>query len=377
MQFVTNPSDAVVSPQIDRAEWKRLRGPRLGSTDAPAIFDKSSFSTAGLVWDRIVLGEWAPEPDELPGDLRRGNRQEANALERFQEVTGLFAEPLPMIEHPEEPRIVTDVDALVHNPTATGDPWPAAILDHPLWAAVAECEGDGVLEIKCPRIAKFYQYKELGLPEEYVVQAQHHMMVTGKTWGFFAFYTPEYDEVIAFPIVRDEGFSAFLFKAECSWLAAYVDKRRRPTKKAPPPPVWPTRVPGEATIRDDEEWLEIAERLTYRHYDLVEAQEGYEQTEAELLALLPAIDAEAEENGTGPELHLAGGGVTVKRRSTAQQNRIDWSAFDSARKLALMSDDPAAELLKLDPEDFRALTKSSIKVDVKVFGPNPHEVQKI
>jgi hypothetical protein len=348
-----------VGPTIEREAWKRIRGPLLGSSDMAAILGQDEYVGAWDVFDRIMLGDW----DDAEGaDIRRGNRQEANARAVFCERFGLDVLPLPMVAHPRDPRLVTDVDGLILRP----DTWPEAVRESPLWEAVLEQEGPGWCELKVPRVGTFYRYREEGLPRRYIIQGQHHGGATGLGWGVFAFYTPEFDDLVAFPVLQDTEFTEWLLGAAGRWYDRHIVGRARPERPAPPPARWPAKVPGEAVQRTDDGWMLQADLLVLRHYELEQAKQDYTDTEAALIALLGEKDT-----------HVAGGGVTVTRRSTKSQTRTDNGAVRAALKLAQQAGDTEA-LLALDPDDeaFKYKTESSEKIEVVVRAPNPMEIMR-
>lgn len=349
-----------VGPTRDRDAWKAERVWRIGSSDAARILGKDEYDGPWTTWDRIVLGEW--DDDDEPGaDIRRGNRQEPAARERFREVTGLEVIDLGMIHRPDDPRIVTDLDGLIIQP----EQWPQQIVESTLWSVMTGFEGDGWLELKVPRVGRFYEYKETGLPLRYTIQGQHHGMVSGLSWGVFAFYTPEYDDIVAFPVTTDPTFTKRLLELEQEWYARYVDRRVRPTRPEPDPGRWPAKIVGEASMRDDPEWVERATLLGLRHFELQEAQEAYDQTAAQIVELL-------EEGDT----HVSGTGVTVKRWSTKSQRRFDAKAFRAA-VLAAQREGDVDALMSIDPNDdaFYFQTNTSDRTEVKVRR-NPAELMK-
>ena len=349
--------DGPVSPMWDKAAWKPVRRPRLGSSDMAAILGKDEYQSPWGVWDRIVLGDW---PEAEGADIRRGVRQERTARETFMERTGLEVVEVPMLALPEYPTMVTDLDGLIVRP----DTLPPQILESEVWSVIKDLPGHGWLELKVPRVSTFYRYKEEGLPNSYIIQGQQHALVSGLEWGFFAFYTPEYDDIIAFPVAKDATFGPWLVKTAKRWINTYVVPEVRPIRPEPEPARWPTKILGAAAMRDDDDWMGAAALLTLRHWELTEAQEAYTQTEAQLIALLGADDT-----------HVSGGDVTVKRRSTASQNRVDWQAFRAALLLA-QRDGDTERLLALNPDDdaWKYQPKSSEKIEVKLFAPNPMEV---
>ncbi len=48
---------------------------------------------------------------------------------------------------------------------------------------LAQPDGNGVLEIKVPRLRGFVKLEEEGIPVNYQVQVQHYLGVTGLLWG--------------------------------------------------------------------------------------------------------------------------------------------------------------------------------------------------
>jgi hypothetical protein len=356
-RVVRDENGNAVNPMVNREAWKVIRRPRIGSSDMPAIFGKDEYKGPWDIWDRIVLGDW---DNAEGGDIRRGVKQEKVARATFVERTGLDALALPMVEHAKNKRIVTDTDGLIVHP---GKRWPEAVKDSEVWSPVMGVKGHGWMELKVPRIARFYQFKEEGIPQAHVIQAQCHGMVTGLDWGFFAFYTPEYDDLIAFPVLTDWDFCDWMERAAKKWLVDYVDAEVRPERSPPEPPMWPDPIPGEATVRDDEKWRFAASVLVQKHYDLLEAEQHKAEAEAEMVALL----------GEG-EQHVAGAGVKVTRGSTASQRRMDFKKFRAEMKLRQKHSDRDG-LMDLDPDDdeWKYSTKTSEKVKVDVFASNPEE----
>lgn len=357
--LVYGPSGRPVSPQRDREEWKLVRGPLMGSSDLAALLGRSQYAGPWQVWDRIVLDIWN---EGESADQRRGNRQEANAIRRFEETFGLKTEPVGMISHPLDPRIVSDLDGLVLRP----DVWPEQVTANSLWDHVREvCTGPGAMEVKTPRIARYFDYRDTGMMVEHSIQMQHHMEVAGLEWGVLTFYCPEYDASIAFPVVAEPKIGEWIRTQIPAWYAAYVDTKTRPMQPLPPPPKWPTKVPGDAKVRDDDEWMDLATLVAIRYYELKEATEAYEQTEQNLLKLL------SDDEGDN---HVVGGGVVVKRYQTPQQRRFDAKAL-VALMMVMQKDGDDAGLRALNPNDdrFYYRTEGKAKVEVTVIGGNPAE----
>jgi hypothetical protein len=359
---IYGPDGQTVSPQTNRDEWLTVRGPLMGSSDLAALLGKDEYQGPWEIWDRIVLGRWGAADG---ADIRRGNRQEGNAIKRFEEVFGLQTIPVGMIAHPADQRIVSDLDAMVLRP----ETWPEAVLTNPLWDHVREnCEGHGALEAKVPRTARFYKYRDEGMMVGHAIQMQQHLEVAGLEWGALTFFNPEYDDSIAFPVVAEEHIGTWIRAQIPAWYARYVDTRERPMSPMPPPPRWPATVPGVAEVREDAAWLTQAEFLALRWYELIEAQENYHQTEEKLLELL------AEE-----DQHVVGGGVVVKRTTSGGRRNFDRKRFMAALMLAQMEyeeNGDVTQLMALDDKADEFYNQSAGKdtVEVKVVGGNPAEM---
>ena len=116
-------------------------------------------------------------------------------------------------------------------------------------------------------------------------------------------------------------------------------------------------------MRDDDAWNLASSVLIRKHYDYLEAEKHKAEAEAQVVELL----------GKGDQ-HVAGNGVKVTRRSTASQQRFDVAKFRAEFKLAQKRMDlRRIKFLDPDSDEFKFSTKTSEKVKVEVFAPNPEE----
>jgi hypothetical protein len=351
----------VLSPSVNREQWKAVRGPYIGSSDVAAIFGIHEYGTGAWdVWDRIVLGQWN-EPAQVGADIRRGNRQEPNALDRFHEVYGLEVRSASMVHHPTYHYLVSDVDGVI----AARQEWPDSLEGNPLWSHVIELSREGAeiaLEVKVPRTAIFYECRDTGLRTEYAVQMQHHLLCGEFQAGIFALYDPQYDDIQAFPVTRHEDFLAHLEDGLPRWYEQHVLTRVRPTRPAPGPAKWPTKVGGQAIEITVAALREMVEFVKLRHFELIEATANYEQTEKGLIEALPKEGQ-----------RFVGDGVKVERTSSGLRRLFDRKAFVAALKLA-QADRNVDALLALDPNDdlYWYQTGGTEKVEVTVFA-SPEE----
>ncbi len=359
-----------LSPQTNRDEWKIVRAPFIGSSDLAAVLGQDEYKGPWDVWDRIVLGKW--DDDTPGGDIRRGVKNEANALERFSEVFEVEWVSEGMIHHPVHNIMVSDVDGVILGEQE----WPEHVKGNPLWETVLEMNARGLrgaLEVKTPRVSNFYTFKDEGMRLGHAIQMQHHLYVTGLEWGVFVIYTPEYDDVHAFPVVRHEQFQRQIEQIVPRWYEKHVLGRQRPTRPEPPPKVWPPKPKGEALVVEDPELREMFEFVKLRHFELQDAQEQYQQTEAALFDALKEADAGYDKEDR-PQL-LVCDGVKVMRYSTTPRRQFDAKKLKA--KIALLQQEGKVEdLLALDPDsdEFYYLTEAKTKQEVNVFARPEQEL---
>lgn len=63
----------------------------------------------------------------------------------------------------------------------------------------------GLLEIKSTGRAAFYKYKREGLPEDYILQVQHGLLVTGFAFGTFAIGNRDNGDLVHWDVERSEA----------------------------------------------------------------------------------------------------------------------------------------------------------------------------
>lgn len=353
-----------LSPQVNRAEWKDVRAPFIGSSDVGPILGISDYRGPWDVWDRIVLGKWDDDDREAGGDIRRGNRQEQNALDRFEEVYGIEYVPQDMMHHPEHYELVTDVDGMIPPENIE---WPEEILSNPLWEPIIEAAArgeSGALEVKCPRTSIFYDCKETGLRLDYVVQMQHHLAVGNHGWGIFVLYDAQYDDVHAFPVMPHPKFIDQILTMLPRWYQQYVVGNTRPVHPEPAPAEWPERPKGTGTVVEDPELREQFELTKIRYWEMTDAQQQYADQEK---ALLDALKDREEQL-------LISDGVKVTRYSTSPRRQFDRKALRAAIVKAQQEGDEE-RLFSIDPDsdEFYYLTDAKTKEEVKVFATPEQE----
>lgn len=184
---------------------------------------------------------------------------------------------------------------------------------------------DRVVEIKCPlkgRESSLWRAIEArSLPEHYLWQVQHQLMVTkADIADVFIF---DGSEGVIFPVAPDPT----------SWprIHAAWDEFSRHVTEAQAPPL----TDRDTRIRDDPEWLEAAARYVALRTAYDELSAKYDEARAQLTALA----CHAKEQG---------GGVSVTR--FWKRGAIDYRRIP--------------ELIKVDVECYRSTPREEIRVSI-------------
>lgn len=141
-----------------------LKGRRISASRAAGILGKSPWASPYSVWAEIT-GR-IPDSDANPIRFRVGHALEGLIGELYEEHTlrEVFPERQDTIQvHPIYPYITCTLDFTV----------------------VDYQKGKGCLNAKTANVQKADDW-ETSCPEHYWVQAQHEMLVTGRTWGSLA-----------------------------------------------------------------------------------------------------------------------------------------------------------------------------------------------
>lgn len=312
-------------------EQHEARRGGVGGSDVGAIVGVDPYRTVWDVWQSKVL---APKPQEDNADTLRGKLGEPVAAKEYARRYEVTVTPAPeSMVHPDYPFMRGTPDYLIETP-----------------------DGPVPLEIKCPRVAAFYEMKAEGLKKPYILQLQHYLAIGGWDRGVFAIWCGEYSDLYAFEMARDPDITRYLIETERRFWEEYVLPRKQPPAPLPEPTGYP-RVPGDAELREDAEWRQAAEAYIHHYYEAKEAEQFRAEAEAKLLEAM------------GDATHITGAGVAVKRYATTSQRRWNSKRFLAAYRLWLLEGRDHEEPPDPDDEDFYAHTQPSDKTDVRVTVP--------
>jgi putative phage-type endonuclease len=177
---------AVVLEMPQRSpEWFAARAGVLTASVVSAIYGyrKDGKETAERrdLRMRLALEQVSGQPIEEPysnADMQRGNDLEPQARAAYEMTTGRPVREVGFVRDPLFP-LGCSPDGLV------GD--------------------DGLLQIKCPRPANHFETVDAGtIPETYIYQLTHELMLTERAWVDFVSYCPQMPSGLDLLILRHE-----------------------------------------------------------------------------------------------------------------------------------------------------------------------------
>jgi putative phage-type endonuclease len=242
---------------VNREQWLAERKKGLGSSDAPAVCNLSSWRTPLHVY----LDKTGDLPDFDSPAKMWGRRLEALVADAYQEETGRRVfKPRAMLErHKAHPWMLASVDRYTHAETDGG------------WE-------ERVLEIKTARFADGWGEQGTDeVPPAYLIQTMHQLAVTGLPAADLAVLIGG-QELRAYTVRRDEALIANL-------VQILKDFWGRVERREPPEPSWEHPLTVELlrrtipTVRGKE--VQLPEECELWAYQYV--QHGREMGEAKKL----------------------------------------------------------------------------------------------
>jgi putative phage-type endonuclease len=151
----------VRTEEMPREEWLAWRNKGIGGSDAAAVCSMSRWKSPMDVW---LEKTGQAEPREAGEAAHWGTLLEPIIRKEFINRTGLdVREEKSIIQHEKYPFMLANIDGIVEHPV----------------------RGEGILEIKTAG-AYFAKDWENGLSDEYLLQVNHYMAVTGYPYAYVA-----------------------------------------------------------------------------------------------------------------------------------------------------------------------------------------------
>ena len=173
------------------SEWHALRQKSIGASDAAVILGISPWKTRLELWEE-KMGFSTPNQTFK---MLRGIEMEDEARLYYERITGEIVFPKVMI-HPEYPWCIASLDGITLNEKR-------------------------LVEIKCPGRDTIEMAKNGKIPEFYVAQLQHQMMVTNLDNADYFCYDGEKGFLIT--IDRDQSFIDQLLKKELEFYEMMIN----------------------------------------------------------------------------------------------------------------------------------------------------------
>jgi len=256
--------------------WIEFRRSRIGASDAPIIMGVSPWKTPLRLWEE-KMGFVTSESNQY---MRRGLELEEAARKQFEELTGIVVFPEVMV-HPEFDWMIASLDGI-------------------------DIEHTRIVEIKCPGKIDHESAMDGVIPEKYIPQLQHQMIVTGLDCAFYFSYNEENCKLLE--ISRCKEYENKLLNKELCFLKCMVDLE-------PPEPVT-----KDFKIRNDEIWQKIADD----YVDIRSKLQILRQREEELRQSL---------------IHLSGGsnvmGAGIKLSKQIRRGQIDYKTIPEIQNMNL------------------------------------------
>ena len=190
--FNSLPSPTIVQLTQGSAEWLTYRQSRFNASESAAVLGVSPWQTPYQLW---LQKTGRSEGGKANQAMLRGTELEPAARAAYEDQTGLVMQPLVL----EAGRYSASLDGMT-------------------------LDGDLVLEIKCPlrgTRSDLWQDVSVGaVPEHYLVQVQHQLMVAGAQTAHLWVY--DGSQGLLHEIQRDEDSMA---RIQAAWeaLAAHLD----------------------------------------------------------------------------------------------------------------------------------------------------------
>lgn len=293
----------------------KARAKVIGGSEAAAALGVNPFMTRARLFDIKHGGDVEPEND----DMKRGKNLEDPAVVEYVEKTGARVRRMKHRVHPNHEFMGCTVDRQ-HLPVRPQD---RAAEDEQLKQVIGL--GTGLLEVKCPRLAKITKYRYEGLPDHIICQVQHNLAVTGYAWAVVVLFNAENWQCIHFVVMRGEGLIERIIKGVAEFVFDYWQAGVRPDEIEEEPELPITHVAGEAVMRDDEKWNDAAG--AYIEADsVVKAYNPLRTTARELLLELRGDDAVVQ--GGGVRITPKKGSLSLDDEAFAKAHPdIDLSEF--------------------------------------------------
>lgn len=281
----------VNTERLSREEWLKYRRQGIGGSDVAAIAGISRWKDPfGIYMDKIGK----VKPSEQNEAMYWGSTLESVVLEEFVKRSGLHVETLPfLLRHPEIPYLLANVDGIVTD----------------------EDGRQGVFEAKTANAFAKSEWEGHKVPEEYMLQVQHYLNVTGLNFAYVAVLIGG-NEFQYKRVARDNDMIRLMMALEINFWEEHVLPKSPPDPTAQSAELLSLLYPGgkkEALILP-EETLEFLQQFEKFQAQEKEAKNNKDEAAAKIKSLMQDYEVAKVD------------GYTVKWTSVST-DRFDATAF--------------------------------------------------
>lgn len=224
---------AYAAIQVTRSEFLDERKSGLGGSDIASLFGIGYGCRRRLWYDKSGIEPDYPQEETALMEL--GQILEPYFADKYQERTGRqVTRDSRVIRHFNHPELLVHLDGMLSYDPAG--------------------RGAGVLEIKSVGRAVYFKVKREGLPEDYVLQLQHGMLVTESQWGSFAVGSRDSGDLMHWDAERDEQICSLILKEgpafwQTIWNESAIPPRLSPDDRRCQKCAWRQTCQGEALLQ--------------------------------------------------------------------------------------------------------------------------------
>jgi putative phage-type endonuclease len=177
------------------AEWHEWRRQGIGGSDVADLLNLEPYGCARRLW-YVKRGQAPDMPETRNPHMERGRAMEQVIANMYASTTkNVIWKAVPAVGA-SHPFLRGNADRLITR---------------------RETGYEGVLEIKCPAMRTFLHLKKSGLPEAWILQMQHYLVIYDLTWGAFAILWAEGWEFLTMEVRRDDEMIAMIIEAETAF----------------------------------------------------------------------------------------------------------------------------------------------------------------
>lgn len=284
---------------MDRKEWLELRRSGIGGSDMPSLLGICPYGGNALgVWQAKVYGAYDRTPTL---GMQRGNFLEPIIRDLYRQRTGYEVQTPPMQRHHVETWAIANLDGLViPGPDENGLPQPP-----------------GIIEIKAPSLSKFLAVENYGIPENWQVQGQHYMGVTGLSWVDICAWNAEVFRMLIVRIFRDNELIQIMWDVGRDFWHRHV-LTGIPPEMDHGPRIHLEPLEPALCVMDSPEWAEHAATWRQARGILSEA-EAYESECRQRLVDMAVATGKAKAKGFEVSVSIDKNGVARVRDNTKEK----------------------------------------------------------